>query len=235
MDAVTDALAVHLKGRFTVLELGSGPGPLASRILRRFRGCHVVAVDTDPVLLRVGRGALARYGPRIDWVLADLRSRRWSAQLPVPPWDGVVSSLALHWLERNEIQGLYRDLFRLIRPGGVFVNGDFLPSRGPGTGTTGTNRPKMDRSRRVDAASRLPAFRSEWEAWWGTVSLEAGFQPALRQRRLRLPGDLPPKRTTGPKIPASLEFHRRALREAGFRESKVVWQEGGFRTLVSLR
>ncbi len=66
MDAIIDALSSHSLGPSRILEIGSGPGPLASRVLTRFSSCRVVAVDTDPVLIEVGRRALARFGARIS-------------------------------------------------------------------------------------------------------------------------------------------------------------------------
>ena len=40
-----------------VLDLGCGPGSLAVRLLDRIPAARVVAVDTDPLLLALGRAA----------------------------------------------------------------------------------------------------------------------------------------------------------------------------------
>ena len=44
-----------------VLDLGCGPGSLSVRLLDRMPAARVVAIDTDPVLLALGRSA---YGDR---------------------------------------------------------------------------------------------------------------------------------------------------------------------------
>ncbi|GII56468.1 hypothetical protein Pth03_48570 [Planotetraspora thailandica] len=71
-----------------VVDLGCGPGSLAARLLDRLPQATVVAVDTDPVLLSLGR---ARYGGRdgLRFVDLDLRVPGWTAGLgldrPTPP------------------------------------------------------------------------------------------------------------------------------------------------------
>lgn len=231
MDGILRSLRAHVRGPIRVLDLGSGPGTLTGRVLESFAQSRVVAVDTDPVLLRVGREALHRFGGRVLWVLADLRKRRWTSRLPGHRCDAVVSSLALHWLEEDEIRALYQDLRPLIRPGGLLINGDFLPSsKAMGRGRA----PAMDRGSKGARAS-LRSFRIEWEKWWTAVEEEPAMRGDLRKRRLRMPGEIPPRRTTGPKVPVSLEAHEQALRDAGFREPSVVWQDRGMRVVVALR
>src|ERR1700680_4142037 len=66
-----------------VVDLGSGPGSLARRILQRIPKSRVTAVDMDPVLLAIGRNALGDQGGRLRWLDADLRSR-WGKQTDGP-------------------------------------------------------------------------------------------------------------------------------------------------------
>lgn len=235
MEAMLKVLAAHFRGPFRVLELGTGPGPLTVQILRRFPGSTVVAVDTDPVLLHVGRKALHRFRRRITWVLADIRKEPWPSVLPRQRFDVIVSSLALHWLEEDEIRILYRAVGRLLRPGGLVVNGDFIPSGRPAQGVA--IRAKVSNKHR--GAEREPAgvreFKSRWKKWWGAIEREPSMKAAIRERQSRLPGRIPPRRTTGPRIPVSLESHERALRDAEFGETLVTWQDRSFRVLVARR
>lgn len=234
-NAIVRALGALLHGPFRVLDLGSGPGPLTVRTLRRFPRCRVVALDTDPVLLRVGEVALHRFRGRVTWVLADLREKGWPSQLPVHRFDAAVSSLALHWLEENEIRAIYRELRRLLRPGGLLVNGDFLPTSQPKVPPK-DERVTTDRRRGPQrGGGGRRAFKPEWEKWWGALAEDASMRDVLKERHLRMPGKIPPRRTTGPKTPASLQAHERALEDAGFHESVVTWQDGGFRVLVGIR
>src|SRR5450755_5013832 len=55
-----------------VLDLGCGPGSLAVRLLARLPAAAVVAVDTDPVTLALGRAAHADR-PGLRFLSLDLR------------------------------------------------------------------------------------------------------------------------------------------------------------------
>ena len=56
--AMVDAVAAFAGPEPRVLDLGCGPGSLSARVLDRIPGASVVAIDADPVLLAIGRGAL---------------------------------------------------------------------------------------------------------------------------------------------------------------------------------
>jgi SAM-dependent methyltransferase len=230
-EAVLKALSGSRRPPSSVLDLGSGPGPLEARLMSLFPRCRVVAVDTDPVLIRVGAEALHRYRQRIDWILADLREKKWPSRLVVRRFDAVVSSLTLHWLWSKEVGAIYRAVHLLLRPGGRFVNADYLPSRGPVLPVVLSRRAPHRRSTPGD----LRVFRSKWGKWWEAVAQESSLAADLRTRQRRLPGPFPPRRIGGPRRALSLEFHERALRGAGFREVRVVWQDGDFRAVVGVR
>ena len=57
---------------FTVVDLASGPAGISVRVLDRFPKARSVAVDFDPVLLAIGRGAHGDCDGRLAWVEHDL-------------------------------------------------------------------------------------------------------------------------------------------------------------------
>ena len=61
-----------------ILDLGSGPGSLAVRLLERMPSATVVALDADPLLLALGASAW-RDLPGLRFVSADLRMPTWPA------------------------------------------------------------------------------------------------------------------------------------------------------------
>src|SRR5262249_37083371 len=121
-----DVLAELLPESFVALDLGCGPGSMSQRLLARFPNAQAIAVDLDPVLLAVGRGALGSVDGRLRWVAADLTSPDWLDALGTAHLDTVVSSTALHWIEPGPLVRLYGDLASLLEPGGLFLNGDHL-------------------------------------------------------------------------------------------------------------
>jgi SAM-dependent methyltransferase len=220
-----DVLEASLPRRFTALDLGSGPGSLSVRILRRFPAARVIAVDYDPVTLRIGEGALGDFAGRLTWVDAKLGVRGWTDRLPRPRIDAAVSTTALHWLLPTELRRLYRDLGHLIRRGGVFMDGDHLPwpPRSEGLSRLAENVRKL----RFRGAS-LDREWVAWQEWWTT----AEKIPALRryfEERARRSAHHP--RTEE----APLDVHVAALRRAGFRDVGVIWQEFTNRILFARR
>ncbi len=221
-----DVLQAELPRRFTALDLGSGPGSLSIRLLRRFPRARVVAVDLDPVVLQVGQGALGHARGRLTWVEGDLGHAGWTRGLPVSRVDAALSTTALHWLDPPRLRQLYRDLYRLLRPGGVFLNGDYLPWDAAQTGLSALAR----RVARVRQGGRsLRAEWGPWREWWRAVEREPALREALRRRKSRLPLRHPATHH------ASVEVHERALRRAGFHEVAVVWEEFEDRILFARR
>ncbi len=225
---ILDVLGTRFEGRFQVLDLGSGPGSLAARILDRFPRSRVVALDTDPALVQIGRRGLRRFQGRLTWVLSDLRKMNWWSDLGRRSFDAVVSSLALNWLEEDELSRVYLGAQRLLRPGGILVNGDFIPSNiiSPIHPRETNQHPAARRATVGDP--RVEAFKPRWEAWWGELERTPAMRTALRLRKHRMPGPIPPGRSWGPKVPVTLAAHKRALRETGFGQPSLVWRKGGF-------
>lgn len=208
-----------------VVDLGSGPGSLSMRVLQRFPRARCVAVDYDPVVLRIGQGALGTYRGRLTWVDTKLGATGWTDRLPRGKYDAVVSTTALHWLSPASLRRVYRDVWGLLWPGGVFLNGDYM--------AWGPKDPRLARlSRRVYRVHRhgrkSDARWSAWEQWWR----EAARVPALadsfaehERRRAQHPKE--------PDLP--LDAHLRALRHAGFRTVTTVWQVLEDRVLFAQR
>jgi SAM-dependent methyltransferase len=223
--AMFDMLEASIPKHFTALDLGCGPGSLTLRLLRRFPRASVVAVDYDPVVLRLGREALASLRGRITWIDANIGSREWTAKLPRRRFDAALSTTALHWLGPTSLHRLYRDLGRIIRPGGVFLNGDILPWDSARAGLR--RRAEKIRKMRLGGKS-LNSEWAPWRAWWAAIEKVPALRGEVRERKAR--SFEHPSRE-----PLSIEFHERALRRAGFREVDVVWQVLENRILLGIR
>src|SRR5215831_3141872 len=109
-----------------VVDLGSGPGSLAVRLLDRIPGATVVAVDADPLLLALGRAAY-RDRAGLRFADLDLRVPGWPPGLGLDrPADAAVSTTALHWLPAPALRAMYAELAAVLRPGALLLNGDHL-------------------------------------------------------------------------------------------------------------
>ena len=213
-----------------VLDLGCGPGSLAVRLLARLPEATVVAVDADPVTLALGRAAYADL-PGLRFLSLDLRAADWASRLslePGRPADAVVSTTALHWLSAAELRDLYATLAGLLRPGGVFLDGDHFRQ----DETAAPVLTRLDRAlEEREAQRRYPdghADRAEdWDQWWQSVAAD----PALTEAAAERARGHVHHGSEG----ARLAVHTDALRAAGFAEVGTLWQRGSSRVLCGVR
>jgi len=208
-----------------VLDLGSGPGPLSLRVLRRFPRARCVAVDYDPVVMRIGQGALGTYRGRLTWVDAKLGAPGWTDRLPPGRYDAAVSTTALHWLQPRGLSQLYRDLARVLRSGGVFVNGDYLPY--------GPEHPADERlARRVYRVHQHGVTQAgrwaPWRRWWSDAAKVPALAESFAEHRRR--GAEHPKHDT-----MSMDRQVAALHRAGFRSVTTIYQVLEDRVMVAQR
>ncbi|MFN8636893.1 MAG: class I SAM-dependent methyltransferase [Chloroflexota bacterium] len=229
-------------GRWRILDLGAGTGTLSRALLHRFPTAHVTALDLDPVLMTIGRGALGdgaaeraghdtarrhatpdpqaagAHHPHLTWVQADLRSPDWPARLgDSPSFDAVVSLATLHHFSPREVGAIYGQLARLIRPGGLLLNAEGLAA-GP---------PSSRLARCFDEARRRGSPPPD--GWWEAVAADPAFKDAVSEREaLR-------DRMRGAGSNSSAEAHCRALRRAGFAEAAVAWRYLDEALVVGLR
>lgn len=80
-----DLLAELLPASFVAVDLACGPGSISQRLLARLPHAPVYAVDVDPVMIALGRGALGHLDGRLHWVEADLASPDWCEALAQTP------------------------------------------------------------------------------------------------------------------------------------------------------
>ncbi|KNX36804.1 class I SAM-dependent methyltransferase [Luteipulveratus halotolerans] len=204
-----------------IVDLGVGPGSLATRLLQRLPGARVVGADMDPLLLGLAERAYG--GDRFRTVRVDLRTDGWldALELDRAP-DAFVSTTALHWLDRPALMRLLTTASSALVPGGVVVDGDHL----------------YDGARSLDELTRVLADRAadragrvegeDWRAWWDAVPA-APELAALRDARARVDlahdvHDLP-----------STADYLQAMRDGGCSQVGQVWQVGDDRVVVGLR
>ncbi|MFL6207905.1 MAG: methyltransferase domain-containing protein [Pyrinomonadaceae bacterium] len=116
--------------RRRVLELCCGEGLLARALLTRFPRAIVTAYDGSPEMLQRAQQNLAAFAPRFEAQQFDLAAHDWRAGQR-EQFDAVVSSLAIHHLDGAEKQALFRAVYDMLTPGGVFVVADVFEPAHP--------------------------------------------------------------------------------------------------------
>jgi tRNA threonylcarbamoyl adenosine modification protein (Sua5/YciO/YrdC/YwlC family) len=119
-DRFQDELAAATgSGAASVLELGTGTGETARRLLACHPAARLVGIDVSETMLAVARAALP--ADRID-----LRVARLQDELPAGRFDLVASALCVHHLEAPEKQDLFARIRAALAPGGRFVLADLV-------------------------------------------------------------------------------------------------------------
>lgn len=101
-----------------VLDLGTGTGETARRILALYPGARLTGIDESAEML-----AAARVVVGADPLLLVARLQD---PLPPGPYDLVISALAVHHLDAAGKAGLFRRVAPVLRPGGRFVLADVV-------------------------------------------------------------------------------------------------------------
>jgi tRNA (cmo5U34)-methyltransferase len=105
-----------------ILDLGTGTGETARRVLERHPGARLVGIDENPGMLAVAHEALPD---------ADLRVLRLEDPLPEGPFELVFSALAVHHLDADGKRDLFRRVAAVLAPGGRFVLADVIVPEDP--------------------------------------------------------------------------------------------------------
>ncbi|MCG8477467.1 MAG: class I SAM-dependent methyltransferase [Spirochaetales bacterium] len=124
---VVDVIAREAPGAQHLLEIGTGNG-FTTRMIMDIPAAAVISVDNDPHMVAQARSHLADYesgssdGRRLTIEKADALEflRRGEAGR----FDVVVSAFTLHNMERDYREGVEGEIFRVLKPGGLFVNAD---------------------------------------------------------------------------------------------------------------
>lgn len=101
-----------------ILDLGTGTGVTAFRVLAAHPRAHLVGIDASPDMLAAAVHVLPGD--------AELSVARLQEPLPPGPFDLVVSALAVHHFDGADKADLFRRVAQVLRPGGRFVLGDLI-------------------------------------------------------------------------------------------------------------
>jgi cyclopropane fatty-acyl-phospholipid synthase-like methyltransferase len=111
--------------RAAVLELGSGPGFLAQRILEALTEVDYTALDFSLAMHALAQKRLGPLATRVHFVHADFLLPDWDAGLQ--QYDAIVTLQAVHELRhKRHAIGLYRRVRELLTRDGVFLIADHV-------------------------------------------------------------------------------------------------------------
>jgi tRNA (cmo5U34)-methyltransferase len=116
-------------GARRILDLGTGTGETARRVLARHPGAFLVGVDENEGMLAVARSQLP--ADRVE-----LRAARIEEPLPEGPFDLVTTALCVHHLDGEGKADLFARVREALVPDGLFVMGDVIVPPDPAAALT---------------------------------------------------------------------------------------------------
>jgi tRNA threonylcarbamoyl adenosine modification protein (Sua5/YciO/YrdC/YwlC family) len=157
-DAFQDSVAAASGvGARRILDLGTGTGETARRVLARHPEAVLVGVDENERMLAVA-------GSQLPAERVELRVGRIEEPLPDGTFDLVTSALCVHHLDGEGKADLFRRVHDALTPGGLFVLGDVVVPVDASVATTPLT-PGYDR----------PSPLADQLGWL----LAAGFEPSV--------------------------------------------------------
>ena len=121
LETLISLLPYSEREEVSMADLGCGTGTLALKIKSRFPHARITCLDYDREMIEVSKKKLNSHSD-IIYVVSD-----FSEYEPEESFDAVFSSLALHHIQGSSAKREnYSKIFRLISPGGIFINADVV-------------------------------------------------------------------------------------------------------------
>ena len=164
LDLMATVIPFPQDAALRVLDLCCGPGDVGRTIRGRYPDSQIDCVDRDVFLISMCIRINRREGIPGQILVRDLFDRNWHNGL-APEYDVVATANALHWHDARRVAQVSQDVFRLLRPAGVFLLVE--PARTEKTFAAGFNEWK----------SRQPSrySRENWERFWSRANEILGY------------------------------------------------------------
>ncbi|MFH1240059.1 MAG: class I SAM-dependent methyltransferase [Candidatus Diapherotrites archaeon] len=181
---ILEALPYHPKNELKIMDLGSGTGKLALKVLSKFEKSQITGIDFSKKMISKAKAKLSYFGDRFEAKEADFNEIEFGTG-----FDAVVSSIAIHNNTDDNKKTLFKKIYNSLNMHGSFINGDFIKYADE------IEQKRQNQLYRMFLEENL--YGHELQVW-----LEHAFEQD---------------------IPATLDNQFGWLKEAGFKEPKLLW------------
>ncbi|KRF13366.1 class I SAM-dependent methyltransferase [Paenibacillus sp. Soil787] len=109
-----------------ILDLGAGTGLFSSYVINQYPNAMLTLIDLSQGMLDIAKQRFGENRANVTYIAED-----YSVFETSEPFDCVISSLSIHHLEDQAKHDLYKKIFKLLKPGGFFVNADQVLGSSP--------------------------------------------------------------------------------------------------------
>ncbi|MFH1073670.1 MAG: class I SAM-dependent methyltransferase [Candidatus Firestonebacteria bacterium] len=123
IEVMLDAIRASNRNVKNFADIGCGNGILAGAILLRYPEACGTLVDFYEPVLNEAKQQLLDHVSNINFVTADLMDPRWIKNVKKNiPFDVIVSGFTIHHIPDRRKKELYKEIFKMLKPGGIFIN-----------------------------------------------------------------------------------------------------------------
>lgn len=108
-----------------VLDLGAGTGLFSQKVIEMYPNAEIELVDLSDKMLEIAHHRFERLD-NITITQAD-----YTQIAPNEKYDAIISSLSIHHLTDEYKQYLYKNIYRWLKPQGIFINADQVLANTP--------------------------------------------------------------------------------------------------------
>jgi SAM-dependent methyltransferase len=114
----------------TFLDLGCGDGFMGHFIYQLYPNAHGVFLDCSQEMIKKAKAK--DVGQMSEYVVQDFADPNWYRSIkPSLKFDLIIAGYSIHHIENNQKQRLYKDVFELLNPNGIFLNLEHVSSPTP--------------------------------------------------------------------------------------------------------
>lgn len=114
----------------TFLDLGCGNGILGKAIHQSYPDAQGVFLDISSSMLEAARNSTSPQIGQAIFILQDFGQKDWVKSIKkISPFDVIVSGFAIHHQPDERKREIYQEIYKLLKPGGIFLNLEHVASR----------------------------------------------------------------------------------------------------------
>ncbi|PAF31394.1 class I SAM-dependent methyltransferase [Paenibacillus sp. 7516] len=110
-----------------ILDLGAGTGLLSGMLLQKYPNARLTLMDISEKMLRMARPRFAGTD-QVQYVVGDYTKHAFTSS-----YDMIISSLSIHHLTHVDKKNVFGTVYKMLEPGGLFINADQVQGRTPET------------------------------------------------------------------------------------------------------